>query len=116
MDEETFRKELDLLVESIAANVVPIVDENRIISSYGLKKLKESPSLGLKTLLGEQSRDNLTISYIVFQIAPKINASGRLEHASQSVELLISKDEEERSEEHTSELQSRGHIVCRLLL
>lgn len=86
---------LDLLVVSIAADIVPIVDENRIFSYYGLQKLKKSPSLGLETLLGEQNRESLTISYIVFQIAPKINASGRLEHASQSVELLISKNEEQ---------------------
>lgn len=95
IDEENLHQYLDLLVVSIAADIVPIVDENRIVSYYGLKKLKESPSLGLAALLGEQGRDNLTISYIVFQIAPKINASGRLEHASQSVELLISKDEKE---------------------
>lgn len=95
IEEENLYKYLDLLVVSIAADIVPIVDENRIFSYFGLKKLQESPSLGLATLLGQQNKENLSISYIVFQIAPKINASGRLEHASQSVELLISKNEEE---------------------
>jgi single-stranded-DNA-specific exonuclease len=91
---ETTWDYLDYLVVSIAADIVPIVDENRIFAYYGLKKLKENPRLGLASLLGETSRDNLTISNIVFTIAPKINATGRLEHASQSVELLISKDVE----------------------
>lgn len=85
---------LDYLVVSIAADIVPIVDENRIFAYHGLKKLQENPRLGLASLLGETSRENLTVSNIVFSIAPKINATGRLEHASQSVELLISKDEE----------------------
>lgn len=92
-DEQLFEY-LDLLVVSIAADIVPIIDENRIFAYFGLRKLEESPRLGLASLLGEQPSPNLTISNIVFQIAPKINASGRLEHASQSVELLISKDEE----------------------
>lgn len=86
---------LDLLVVSIAADIVPIVDENRVLGHFGLKKLLESPRLGLSSLLGESKRTNLTIANIVFQIAPKINASGRLEHASQSVDLLISEDEKE---------------------
>lgn len=85
---------LDYLVVSIAADIVPIVDENRIFAYYGLKKLKENPRLGLASLLGETSRESLNVSNIVFTIAPKINATGRLEHASQSVELLISKDAE----------------------
>lgn len=84
---------LDLLAVSIAADIVPITGENRILAFYGLKALRESPSPGLKGLLGE-STDNIEISDIVFNVAPKINATGRLEHASQSVELLISKDEE----------------------
>lgn len=85
---------LDYLVVSIAADIVPIVDENRIFAYYGLKKLKENPRLGLASLLGETARESLNVSNIVFTIAPKINATGRLEHASQSVELLISKDAE----------------------
>jgi single-stranded-DNA-specific exonuclease len=85
---------LDYLVVSIAADIVPIMDENRIFAYHGLQKLKVNPRLGLASLLGETSRENLTVSNIVFTIAPKINATGRLEHASQSVELLISRDEE----------------------
>ncbi|MBA5629099.1 single-stranded-DNA-specific exonuclease RecJ [Moheibacter lacus] len=85
---------LDLAVVSIAADIVPISGENRILAYYGLKKLQSSPRPGLESLIGEAQKDKLTISNIVFSIAPKINATGRLEHASQSVELLISEDKE----------------------
>jgi len=84
---------LDLLAVSIAADIVPIVGENRTMAYYGLKKLRDSPRPGLESLLVENQKDKLNISDIVFSIAPKINATGRLEHASQSVELLISEDE-----------------------
>jgi len=84
---------LDLLAVSIAADIVPIVGENRTMAYYGLKKLRNSPRPGLESLLGENRKEKLNISDIVFSIAPKINATGRLEHASQSVELLISEDE-----------------------
>lgn len=85
---------LDLAVVSIAADIVPIVDENRTLAHFGLQKLRTSPRIGLASLVGEEQRKRADISCIVFSIAPKINATGRLEHASQSVELLISKDSE----------------------
>lgn len=92
LDKESIFQYLDYLVVSVAADIVPIVGENRIFAHYGLEKLKTNPRPGLASLLGETSLEALTISNIVFTIAPKINATGRLEHASQSVELLISKD------------------------
>src|SRR5690606_12467452 len=92
LDKESIFQYLDYLVVSVAADIVPIVGENRIFAHYGLEKLRTNPRPGLASLLGETSLEGLTISNIVFTIAPKINATGRLEHASQSVELLISKD------------------------
>ncbi len=86
---------LDLLAVSIAADIVPIVDENRTMAFYGLQKLEKSPRPGLASLLGENKKQKINISDIVFSIAPKINATGRLEHASQSVEILISRDEKQ---------------------
>ncbi len=83
---------LDLAVVSIAADIVPIVDENRTLAHFGLEKLRHSPRIGLASLIDEEQRKRADISNIVFSIAPKINATGRLEHASQSVELLISQD------------------------
>lgn len=96
---------LDLAVVSIAADIVPIVGENRILAHYGIQKLKNSPRPGLSALLGEMNKNSLNISNIVFSIAPKINATGRLEHASQSVELLISKNENQ-IKKFTSDINS----------
>lgn len=85
---------LDLAVVSIAADIVPIIDENRTLAHFGLEKLRNSPRIGLASLVAEEQRKRADISSIVFSIAPKINATGRLEHASQSVELLISQNPE----------------------
>lgn len=94
VNKEKIYSYLDLLVVSIAADIVPITGENRILAYYGLMELQKNPSPGLKGLMGEEIA-HAGISEIVFNLAPKINATGRLEHASQSVEILISKDEVE---------------------
>lgn len=97
LENSDIEKYLDLLVVSIAADIVPIIGENRVLAFYGMNKMQESPRPGLKSLLGEKQRDKLNISNIVFSIAPRINATGRLEHASQSVELLIAEEAEKIS-------------------
>lgn len=94
IEKEIVFEYLDLAVVSIAADIVPIIDENRTLAHFGLEKLRNSPRIGLASLVAEEQRKRADISSIVFSIAPKINATGRLEHASQSVELLISKDQE----------------------
>ena len=71
---------LDLLVVSIASDIVPLVDENRILAYYGLKKLNSSPSKGLESIIkicGLENH-NITIDDIVFKIGPRINAAGRM--------------------------------------
>ncbi|AFL83417.1 exonuclease RecJ [Belliella baltica DSM 15883] len=84
---------LDLLAISIAADIVPITGENRILTFYGLERLNNNPRPGIKALiLKSRIEKEIEISDIVFKIGPRINASGRLEHAKASVELLISKD------------------------
>jgi single-stranded-DNA-specific exonuclease len=81
---------------SIASDIVPITGENRILAHFGLKKLNENPLPGLKALKEiSQLRNELDISGIVFTLGPRINAAGRVAHASAAVELLISKSEEE---------------------
>ncbi|WP_420317414.1 single-stranded-DNA-specific exonuclease RecJ [Ekhidna sp.] len=81
---------LDLVAVSIASDIVPIVDENRILAYYGLKKLNQSPSAGLKSLIEISGKKNeFSISDVVFSIGPRINAAGRLTHAKESVNLLI---------------------------
>jgi len=86
---------LDLVVVSIASDIVPITGENRVLAYYGLKKLNASPSLGLKSIIdicGLNDKD-ITISDIVFKIGPRINASGRIQKAREVVDLLVARDE-----------------------
>ncbi len=99
MDESGLYEYLDLLVVSIAADIVPINGENRILSFYGLDRINNTPRAGLKALiLRSQIEKEIGISDIVFKIGPRINASGRLEHAKASVELLIATDLEDAIE------------------
>jgi single-stranded-DNA-specific exonuclease len=87
---------LDLVVVSIAADIVPIDGENRILAYHGLLKLNRSPRPGLEALIeGSGIRDDINITSIVFGIGPRINASGRMDHAKIAVELLLTDDKQE---------------------
>ena len=79
---------------SIAADIVPVTDENRILAYHGLKQLNQNPSTGLKAIInicGLSDRE-ISMSDIVFKIGPRINASGRMENGKESVDLLVEKD------------------------
>ncbi len=85
---------LDFCAVSIAADIVPVVDENRILAFHGLKQLNQNPSVGLKAIIdicGLSGRD-ISMSDIIFKIGPRINASGRMENGKESVDLLVEKD------------------------
>ncbi len=85
---------LDFCAVSIAADIVPVVDENRILAFHGLKMLNQNPSIGLKAIIdicGLNSRD-ISMGDIIFKIGPRINASGRMESGRESVDLLVEKD------------------------
>lgn len=83
----------DLLVLSIAADLVPMIDENRVFSFFGLKKINENPRVGIKALMDAVKRKGKwTISDIVFGIAPRINAAGRIEQGKKAVAVLIEND------------------------
>jgi single-stranded-DNA-specific exonuclease len=85
---------IDLLAASIAADMVPIMDENRVLAYFGLQKLGTSPSPGLGYLLQKASKKApIQISDIVFSISPIINAAGRMDHAHGAVKLLLAADE-----------------------
>ena len=91
IDASTLNDFLDLLVVSIAADIVPITGENRTLSYFGLERINKNPRPGLEALISSSQIEKVIgISEIVFKIGPRINASGRLEHAKASVELLIS--------------------------
>jgi single-stranded-DNA-specific exonuclease len=88
---------LDLLVVSIASDIVPLTGENRVLAYYGLKKLNTSPSIGLKTIMqfSGLNTEEKSVSDIVFKIGPRLNASGRIEHGKKSVAILTATNEED---------------------
>ncbi|MBV3400405.1 single-stranded-DNA-specific exonuclease RecJ [Segatella copri] len=85
---------LDFCAVSIAADIVPVIDENRILAFHGLKQLNTNPNIGLKSIIdicGLNGRE-ISMSDIVFKIGPRINASGRMENGKLSVDLLVERD------------------------
>lgn len=102
---------LDLLVVSIASDIVPIIGENRVMAYYGLKKLNTNPGIGLQTIinLAGIGGTEITISDIVFKIGPRLNASGRIEHGKKSVQILVS-DDNEKSDLIGEEIDSFNEI------
>jgi len=82
---------LDLVVVSIASDIVPITGENRIMAHFGLKKLNDRPSIGLKAIkaVAGIEKKGIDIEDIVFKIGPRINAAGRMESGKKSVDLLV---------------------------
>lgn len=90
---ETTERYLDLVATSIAADIVPMDGENRILAAFGIKRANENPCLALKTIkeIAGVTRD-FTISDLVFIIAPRINAAGRMDDARKAIELFIEED------------------------
>lgn len=85
---------LDLVAVSIAADIVPMVDENRVMAFAGLKRLNSNPNLGLRAIIrtcGLGGKE-ITISDVIFKIGPRINASGRMQSGREAVELLVARD------------------------
>lgn len=85
----------DLLAISIAADIVSISGENRVFAKMGLNQLRKTKRKGIKILIPQEKLQNFTISNIVFEIAPKINAAGRISHGKAAVKLMIAKNEKE---------------------
>lgn len=85
---------LDLVAVSIAADIVPIVGENRVMAYQGLKRLNSNPNLGLRSIirLCKLTNKDITISDVIFKIGPRINASGRMQSGMEAVELLVCRD------------------------
>lgn len=85
---------LDLVAVSIAADIVPIIGENRIMAYYGIKRLNTNPNMGLRSIIKicGMANKEITISDVIFKIGPRINASGRMQSGMEAVELLVTKD------------------------
>ena len=79
---------LDLVATAIGADIVPITGENRILAYYGLKVLNSNPRTGFKAIIKQIKKQTLTITDVVFIIAPRINAAGRMKHGNHAVTLL----------------------------
>lgn len=90
LPQEKYLQYLDLVMVSIAADIVPVVGENRILAYYGLKKLNNNPCEGLRALMEVSGKtENYTITDVVFTLGPRINAAGRIDHAKHAVAMLL---------------------------
>lgn len=91
---------LDLVAVSIAADIVPMVDENRVMAYAGLKRLNSNPNMGLRAIIrtcGLGGKE-ITISDVIFKIGPRINASGRMQSGREAVELLVARNAKDAAE------------------
>jgi single-stranded-DNA-specific exonuclease len=93
LPESSYLQYLDLVATAIAADIVPLTDENRTMAFFGLEKVNENPSYGILALL-ELAKQNrpIRISNLVFAVAPRINAAGRMDDAKKAVQLFIEKE------------------------
>lgn len=99
LPDETWMQYLDLVATAIAADIVPMTGENRILAHYGLKKANENPSIGIKALMELAGlKENIHINNLVFVIAPRVNAAGRMDDAKKAVQLFIEKNYEQALE------------------
>jgi len=89
---EDFVSYLDLVATAIAADIVPMNGENRVLAHYGLQVINTNPRNGIKALVHQTKKKELTITDVVFIIAPRINAAGRMKHGNYAVELLTEMD------------------------
>src|SRR5690606_360385 len=96
---------LDLVATAIGADIVPITGENRVLAYYGLKVINSKPRVGFKAIISQIKKKKLEISDVVFIIAPRINAAGRMKHGQYAVNLLIENDIE-RAQEFAEEIET----------
>ena len=89
---EDLTQYLDLVATAIGADIVPIVDENRTLAYFGLQVINTNPRPGFKAMIAEVKKTTLTITDVVFIIAPRINAAGRMKHGNHAVTLLTETD------------------------
>ncbi|MBT8273261.1 MAG: single-stranded-DNA-specific exonuclease RecJ, partial [Bacteroidia bacterium] len=83
---------LDLVATAIAADIVPITGENRVLTYFGMQVINSAPRQGIKAILQQTKKDHFTITDVVFIVAPRINAAGRMKHGNHAVTLLTETD------------------------
>ena len=101
---EDFIPYLDLVATAIAADIVPMTGENRILAYFGLQVINAEPRPGIKALIHQIKKQTLDITDVVFIIAPRINAAGRIKHGNHAVELLTEFDFEQ-AQQFASEIE-----------
>jgi len=96
---------LDLVSAAIAADIVPMTGENRVLAYFGLQVINKDPRPGIKAIIHQIKKQNLDITDVVFIIAPRINAAGRIKHGNHAVELLTEFDFEQ-AQQFASEIEA----------
>lgn len=89
LDRKKSLKYLDLVCVGTISDIVPLIDENRVITKFGLRLVKETRNIGLKTLLSSMGLKDINVYSISFGVAPRINACGRLGYENEALELLL---------------------------
>lgn len=92
LEEKEYLKYLDIVCVGTISDIVPLVDENRVIAKLGLMLVKQTKNMGLKSLLMSSGYKNIDSNTISFGVAPRINACGRMGHADEALKLFLSKD------------------------
>lgn len=95
LEEKEYLKYLDLVCIGTISDIVPLVDENRVIAKLGLKLVEKTKNIGLKTLLDSIGYKQINSMSVSFGIAPRINACGRMGHADEALKLFLTKDKNE---------------------
>jgi single-stranded-DNA-specific exonuclease len=96
---------LDLVATAIGADIVPIDGENRVLAYFGLRVINTSPRTGIQAILNQVEKTELTITDVVFIIAPRINAAGRMKHGNYAVTLLT-EEEPDMAEKYAVEINN----------
>jgi single-stranded-DNA-specific exonuclease len=96
---------LDLVSAAIAADIVPMTGENRVLAYFGLQVINTNPRPGIKAIIHQIKKQTLDITDVVFIIAPRINAAGRIKHGNHAVELLTEFDFEQ-AQQFASEIEA----------
>lgn len=113
---------LDLVATAIGADIVPITGENRILAYHGLHVINTRPRNGFKAIINQIKKTTLTITDVVFIIAPRINAAGRMKHGLHAVELLTEENEEQAQlfakeiEQYNKERREEDRSITELAL
>ena len=105
LDEKEYLKYLDIVCVGTISDIVPLVDENRVITKLGLMLVNQTKNIGLKSILNSSGYKNIDSTAISFGVAPRINACGRMGHAEKALQLFLSKNYNE-VQELTNELNN----------